>query len=212
MTEEGDSWIHASSGHPASEVERVETASEVERDKHKVERETKKVNERDKKEIEYDQTDTLGWATNKAGTSSITAALDQGQLEALADDDRGAGSGERATRTTAFVADRILLHNKMARQDSQDSEGYTHSCSKQVIIPADGNEIVGTRFLVLGESMYISSYIYIYIYLYIHTHVCTHTHTHTRARAHTHTHTHTHTHHDTIDERHIYIISPLPMY
>ncbi len=57
MTVEGDSWIHGSSGHPASEVERVETASAVERDKHKVERETKKVNERDKKEIGYDQTD-----------------------------------------------------------------------------------------------------------------------------------------------------------
>jgi hypothetical protein len=106
VTVEGDSWIHASSGHPASEVDR---------DKHKVERETKKVNERDKKEIEYDQTDTLGWTTNKAGTSSITAALDQGQLEAVADDDRGAGSGGRAT---AFVADDACF----ARRGQEDTQ------------------------------------------------------------------------------------------
>ncbi len=49
--------------------------------------------------------------------------------------------------------------------------------------------ILAVSFLVLGESIYLTSYIYIYN-IYIHTYVCTYTHAHTHARAHTHTHTH----------------------
>jgi hypothetical protein len=71
---------------------RVETASEVERYKHKVEWETKKVNEGDHKEMEYDQTDSkLGWTTKNAGTISITyhnwaIVLDNDQFDVLKSD------------------------------------------------------------------------------------------------------------------------------
>jgi hypothetical protein len=87
------------------------------------------------------------------------------QLEALADDERGAGSGGSAT---AFVADNACFARR-GQADSQevgDTQQGTGSSSaksveksdlgKQVIIPEDGKEIVGTRFLVLGERMYIS--------------------------------------------------------
>ncbi len=152
VTVEGDSWIHGSIGHSASEVERVETASEMQ-----------------VQLVLLIITGRLFLITislmclnlivkveglHIKGLNEGRAALDQRHLEALADDDTGAGSGGRAT---ALVADRIVLDDKMTRQDSQEG-GYTHSCCKQVIIPADGNEIVGTRFLVLGESIYLTSY------------------------------------------------------
>jgi hypothetical protein len=92
-----------------------------------------------------------------------------GQREALVDDERGAGSGGRAT---AFVADDACFARR-GQQDTQQGKqrgrprtGGVGSSSaksvekndlgKQVIIPEDGKEIVGTRFLVLGERMYIT--------------------------------------------------------
>jgi hypothetical protein len=81
------------------------------------------------------------------------------------EDERGAGSGGRAT---AFVPDNACL----ARRGQEDSQevGVTQQVAgsssaksaektdlgKQVIIPEDGTEIVGTRFLVLGERMDIT--------------------------------------------------------
>jgi hypothetical protein len=92
-----------------------------------------------------------------------------GQREALVDDERGAGSGGRAT---AFVADDACFARRGQEDTQQGTQGgrprtrgmgspsaksvEKKDLGKQVIIPGDGKEIVGTRFLVLGERMYIT--------------------------------------------------------